>query len=78
MRSAKIIEGKPFDWNRGEEAMKNVVNSDGSINWGAAAVADPGVTHCPVCSTKFWAEGTRLECTVCKTHFPTRPLRGGV
>ncbi len=77
MKSAKIIEGSPFDWKRGAEAMDHIANEDGSINWGAAFAADPGVTSCPKCKTKFWAEGTRLECTECGTQFPTRRGREG-
>jgi hypothetical protein len=72
MKSAKIIEGQPFDWKRGAEAMDHIANDDGSINWGAAFCADPGVTSCPSCKTYFWAEGTKLECTECGTQFPTR------
>lgn len=73
MKRAKIIEGQPFDWERGKQAMDNVVSDDNSINWGPAFAADPGVTHCPNCKTTFWAEGTTLECTECGTQFFTWP-----
>ena len=76
MKQAKIIEGEPFDWKRGAEAMSRITDDDGeTINWGAAFAADPGVTKCPNCKTFFWAEGTKLECTECGTQFPTRPPR---
>ena len=71
MKSAKIIEGQPFDWERGGRAMNNVISDNGEINWGAAFCADPGVTSCPKCGEKYWAEGTKLECTICNTQFPT-------
>lgn len=73
MRSAKIIKGQPFDWKEGAEIMRHVANDDGSINWGAAFRADPGVTHCPKCKAYYWAEGEELECLDCGTQFPTRP-----
>ena len=72
MKRAKILEGLPFDWESGKRASDNVVGSDGNINWGAAFFADPGVTICPRCSTHFWAEGIRLECTECGAKFNTR------
>lgn len=73
MKHAKIIEGEPFDWKAGKEAMDHVVRNSGDINWRAAFSADPGVTHCPKCKTHFWAEGKKLECTECETQFLTYP-----
>ena len=73
MERAKILEGMPFDWEEGRDAMTNAVRSDGSVNWRAAMYADPGVTKCPGCETYYWAEGTRLECLKCGTQFQTYP-----
>ena len=71
MRSPKIIEGEPFDWEAANEAMDNVQREDGSVNWRAAFSADPGCTECPTCETFFWREGKVVECLECGTWFTT-------
>ena len=71
MKRAIILEGRPFDWDEGAEAMKHVVNADGTINHRAAMCADPGVTKCPKCSEYFWAEGVKLRCSECGNEFYT-------
>jgi hypothetical protein len=71
MESPKIIEGQPFDWKRGAEAMNNVIGPGGQVNWGAAMAADPGVTECPHCKTLYWREGFIVECLNCSTQWNT-------
>lgn len=71
MRRAIILEGKPFDWKEGEEALSNAVSADGQVNWRAAMCADPGVTKCPHCQEYYWAEGTKLKCLDCLMEFDT-------
>ncbi len=71
MQRAKIVEGKPYDWDSGAEAMRNVVSADGQINYKAAMCADPGVTKCPKCETYYWAEGVKLQCLKCDEIFST-------
>ena len=69
MRSAKIIKGKPFDWERGKKALENIEHSDGSINFCAAFCADPGCCRCPNCGVYYWKEGEILECLDCGIQF---------
>lgn len=71
MKHAKILDesGNVFDWEEGQEAMNNVQREDGSVNWKAAANADPGVTSCPECKEYFWDEARYLECTECGAQF---------
>jgi len=65
MKSPIILEGKPFNWEAGGEAMSQVVRDDGSVNWFAAAAADPGVISCPNCKEFLWREGHRVKCPDC-------------
>jgi predicted RNA-binding Zn-ribbon protein involved in translation (DUF1610 family) len=65
MKSPIIHTGKPFDWDRGNEAVEHLANDDGSVNWRAAFSADPGVMSCPNCAVHLWREGTDVECPEC-------------
>ncbi len=69
MKRAKILEGQPFDWDSGAEAMKHVVNQDGTVNYRAAMYADPGVMQCPHCNEYHWREGVRVECPDCGKEY---------
>lgn len=71
MKRAKIIEGLPFDWERGADAMRKSVYPDGEVNWKAAFSADPGVMSCPFCDETMWHEGVVVECVTCKQQFNT-------
>jgi len=78
MKEVEILEGEPFDWKQGAEAMNHVQREDGSVNWRAAACADPGVIKCPKCDTYYWAEGTKVRCTECKHIWkPFEKQKGG-
>jgi hypothetical protein len=70
---AKILNSSKwrFNWEEADKALNNAVNDDGSINWGAAMSADPGVSKCPGCEKFFWAEAEHLECTNCGTKWNT-------
>lgn len=72
MKHAKIISDESFDWEQARRAMENVQREDGSVNWRAAAGADPGATKCPECETYFWAEAELLQCTECGTTWNTK------
>lgn len=65
MKHPIIIEGSPFDWERGKRAMDAVISKSGDVNWGAAMAADPGVTKCPKCGVYFWKEAKLVKCTEC-------------
>lgn len=69
IRTPKILTGKPFDWKQGEEASKHVIREDGSVHWGAAFAADPGVCRCPGCGEWYWNEGDLVECLDCGRQF---------
>lgn len=60
-----ILEGPGFDWERGEEVSKHVINSEGNVNWKAASMADPGVMKCPSCGIYLWWEGDKVKCPDC-------------
>lgn len=65
MKPPIIHDGKPFDWKKGAEAASQIVQPDGSIHWGAAFMADPGVMKCPGCGAWLWQEGRIVECPDC-------------
>ena len=44
------------------------VRDDGSINWGAAMRADPGVKKCG-CGTFYWNLARIMRCTKCGAEF---------
>lgn len=66
MRHAKIVSGEYKD-NFG--SFDNIANDDGSINWGVAMRADPGVKKCPGCEGYFWNEAAVMECPDCAANF---------
>lgn len=69
MKHARLISA-PYSQAWDEKAMENVMNSDdGSVNWGAAFRADPGVKRCPGCREYYWDEADIMECLVCQTRF---------
>lgn len=59
VRHGKIIEGAYKDCFN---SIENIANDDGSINWGVAFRADPGVTKCKACGEYLWCEARVLEC----------------
>jgi hypothetical protein len=65
MESPIILEGEPFNWETGGEAMSQVIKPDGKVNWFAAMAADPGVMSCPGCNEFLWREGHRVKCPHC-------------
>jgi uncharacterized Zn finger protein (UPF0148 family) len=65
MKSPIILEGESFDWKAGQKAASHVINNNGSINWTAAMLADPGVMSCPSCGIHLWWEGKRVRCPDC-------------
>jgi len=71
MKSAIILEGKPFDWEAAKSAMENAVGEDGEPNWRAAMAADPGLMKCPNCGVYLWREGEFVECPDCHHQFST-------
>jgi hypothetical protein len=82
MKSPIILEGRPFDWEFGNEASKHILNEDEAltaevheeeapINWGAAMCADPGVMKCPGCGAFLWNEGDRVRCPDCGHEWRT-------
>ena len=79
MKHARLISGEYKNaWN--EEAMDNVVDAAGEVNWRAAFMADPGVKKCPKCGEFYWDEASVMECTECQTQFGSglqHPTVGG-
>lgn len=69
MKRPIILQGEPFDWEAGQQAMLNVVGPDGDVNWGAAMAVDPGCMQCPSCGEWLWREGTVVACRTCHTVF---------
>jgi hypothetical protein len=65
MKSAIVLVGPHADWDFHKEAMDRVVSEDGTVNMGAAMLADPGIMSCPNCDECFWSEGYRVRCTKC-------------
>lgn len=59
MKSAKIISGAYENCFNSAEGM---VDDEGTINWGIAFRADPGVAKCPSCEEFYWREGVELQC----------------
>jgi hypothetical protein len=68
MRHATIIAGAYAD-AFSKDAAQQIVNQDGSLNWGAAFRADPGVKSCPVCKAHYWNEAKVMQCPDCQTYF---------
>jgi hypothetical protein len=68
MNTAKIISGKYKDAWPADDA-PSPVNDDGSVNWGAAFRADPGVRKCPGCDHYYWNEAKVMECPACEIQF---------
>lgn len=70
IRHGKIIEDAYKDcWG----GMDNIIHDDGSINWGAAFRADPGVVKCGACGCNLWAEARVLECP-CGARVEDEPM----
>lgn len=68
MKHARLVSGEYQNcWG----GMDNIANDDGSINWGVAFRADPGVKKCPGCGEFYWDEASVMECTTesCKRQF---------
>ena len=70
--TAIILEGPAFDWADGARYSAKVVQPDGSVDWRAAAFADPGIMKCPGCGAYLWLEGWRVRCPECSTEWDTR------
>lgn len=66
--SAKVVSG-PIDPEPYIEASKHLQYEDGSVNWGAAARADPGACSCPYCEEIYLIISEVMECGKCKGHF---------
>lgn len=66
MRHALIVSGE-YANNFGP--IDNIANEDGSINWGVAMRADPGVKSCPGCKGHFWNEAAVMKCPDCGIEF---------
>jgi len=66
MKHARLVSG---EYQNAWGGMDNIANDDGSINWGVAFRADPGVKKCPGCGEFYWDEASVMECTTCKTQF---------
>jgi hypothetical protein len=45
------------------------VRDDGSVNWGAAMRADPGIKKCGRCGTYYWNLARVMRCTKCGAEF---------
>jgi hypothetical protein len=71
MKHPIVIDGPYFDWERGKKAMDTVVTESGEVKWGAAMMADPGVTKCPACGAFFWKEAKIIKCSECGTSWNT-------
>ena len=65
MKHPIILEGKGFDWDKGQKASEHVMDDEGNVNWYAAFSADPGVMKCPKCGVYLWNEGTKVRCPDC-------------
>jgi len=72
MKRPIILQGEPFDWQAGGQAMESAVGESGQVNWRAAAMADPGVMRCPDCNVWLWREGQKVECPHCHTTFDVK------
>jgi|ERR1700677_2129501 len=66
MKHAHIISG---EYANNFNPIDYIANDDGSINWGVAMRADPGVKKCPGCGGFFWNEASVMECPDCATTF---------
>ena len=71
MKNSIIHSGKAFDWERANEAVDNIADDDGNVNWYAALCADPGVMSCPGCGVHLWREGIDVECPDCGHRWNT-------
>jgi len=47
----------------------NPILDDGSVNWGAAMLADPGVKKCGDCNTFYWNLARVMRCEKCGALF---------
>ncbi len=47
----------------------NPIRDDGTVNWGAAMWADPGIKKCDECGTPYWNLARVMRCPKCKTIF---------
>lgn len=70
MKHARLIS-EPYAGAWNENAMDNVVDAAGEVNWKAAFYADPGVKKCPGCEEFYWDEASVMECAneSCKRQF---------
>jgi hypothetical protein len=70
-----IVDSEPPDvdkiWKDCSEASNHVMREDGTVNYRAAACADPGVTTCPACGRYHWNIGRWHKCTNCEFVYPT-------
>lgn len=76
MKSPIILEGEPFDWEAGKQAMENLTYENGEVNWWAAFNADPGCMKCPGCEEYLWREGTLVRCPHCSHEWRPNEERG--
>ncbi|OPZ66111.1 MAG: hypothetical protein BWY85_00047 [Firmicutes bacterium ADurb.Bin506] len=70
-----IVDTEPVDltrvWKDCANAADKVVRQDGTVNYRAAACADPGVCACPACGRYHWSIGFWHQCTRCGFVYPT-------
>jgi hypothetical protein len=71
MKNPIIIEGPPFDWDKGQKCLEQAVDDKGDVNWFAAFNADPGVMACPNCGIHLWNEGKIVKCPDCGHQWET-------
>lgn len=59
MKHARLVSG---EYQNCFGSLDNIAHDDGSINWGVAFRADPGVKKCPGCGEFYWNEARIMEC----------------
>lgn len=71
MKDPIILEGPSINWGYHQEQLGKISNPDGSLNFGAAMGADPGVMSCPECKAYMWQGGHKVKCPDCGEEFET-------
>lgn len=74
MKHARLVSG---EYSNNFGGFDNIANDDGSINWGVAMRADPGVKSCPKCGEHYWNEAAVMECPDCKVEFGNGSVHNG-
>lgn len=72
MKHAIIVEGPAFNGEKAEELVESSLEMNrGKMSFGAAMMAEDGVTKCPKCEKNYWAEAKTLQCPDCGWEWTT-------